>query len=99
MSAIDVDITSIVKGYGTVNIPLGIVTVVPPFRLHVAVIVMASPSSSAKYLAKGIFKLFPCPTDSATGTVTTLGATFVTLRVKLYVILDGNSSETVILIT
>ena len=64
-----------------------------------AVIVMPSPSSSAKFESKGIVKLFSCTSDTSPGTMTTLGGVLVTLSVKVCVILYGKSSETVIVIT
>ena len=96
MSAIDVEETSIVKGEGTVNNPLGITKEGP---VKVAAIVMTSPSSSLKFEAKGILKLLPWTREIASGTMTTLGAALVTFRVKLAVIFDGKSSETVNVIT
>ena len=67
--------------------------------MKVAVIVMASPSSSVKFEAKGILKLLPCTREIAPGAVTTFGAELMTFSVKFAVIFDGKSSETVIVIT
>ena len=66
--------------------------------MKVAAIVMASPSSSAKFEAKGILKLLPCTREIAPGAVTTFGEALMTFTVKLVVIFDGKSSEIVIVI-
>jgi hypothetical protein len=95
----DVEVTSIVNGEITVNIPLGIVTAAPPFRENVAAIVRRSPSSSTKFEDKGILLLFPWTSETAAGTIATLGAEFVILNLKLVTKLEGKPSDTVILIT
>jgi hypothetical protein len=60
---------------------------------------MRSPSSSTKFEANGMLKLFPWTKETASGTVATLGTVFVMLSVKLEIKLDVKLSDTFIVIT
>jgi hypothetical protein len=60
---------------------------------------MGSPSSSTKFEANGMLKLFPWTTETAASTVATLGTAFFILSVKVEVKLDVKLSDTFIVIT
>ena len=59
---------------------------------------MRSPSSSTKFVVKGILKLLPWTSEGAPKAIAYLGTVLVILSMKVDVKLAGKSSETIIVI-